>query len=363
MYSDRIKEEREEAHNAHVANKIIDAMDKLRLTANTNSPRRWIWELLQNAKDVSNSSGKVKVKINLDEENKVLEFSHNGKPFSTKNIVFLIEQVSTKERDDVDKDKITGKFGTGFLTTHLLSEVVLVNGYLRDDDLIKKFKITIDRSGKNRDEIIEAIHKSFEELNRSDEINDNNKYDIDEYNTTFRYVLNEKGLEVAKIGIQDLKISVPYVLAFTPKLEEIYIEDENIRYVLNEEVKCKLSNFYVYNIHKIKDSNTSNSYVLVVDDKLVSIAINIEEKNGAEWIKPFNQIQPKIFCDFPLVGTNDFSFPVIINSKLFNPTEPRDGIFLTDTENEKIEENKELILTACNLYKSLLDYVSRNNWK
>ncbi|OOM14501.1 ATP-binding protein [Clostridium saccharobutylicum] len=365
MYSDRIFEERQDAHDAHVANKIIDMMDKLRLSANTNSPRRWIWELLQNAKDVCNSTGKVKVKVHLDEEDGILEFSHNGKPFSTKNVVFLIEQVSTKERDNIgdDKDKATGKFGTGFLTTHLLSEVVLINGYLRDDkDPIRRFKITVDRSGKNKEEIIKAIHKSFKELEKSEVINDPNYYDSDEYNTTFRYVLNKKGLEVAKIGIKDLKMSVPYVLAFTPKIEEIYIQNENIRYSLYEEINPKVPNSIVYNMKEVQGTTIKNKYVLLVKDKFVSIATPIEVRNEKIWIKSFNEMQPKIFCEFPLVGTNDFTFPLIVNSKLFNPTEPRDGIFLTNNENEKIEENKRLILIACNLYESLLNYASINGW-
>jgi len=83
MYSDKIQKVRREAQEVNVANKIIDMLDKLRLSANENSPRRWIWELLQNAKDVTNSSGRVKIKVCFDEEKGILAFSHNGKPFTT----------------------------------------------------------------------------------------------------------------------------------------------------------------------------------------------------------------------------------------------------------------------------------------
>ncbi|MDD3138481.1 MAG: hypothetical protein PHX08_05870 [Lachnospiraceae bacterium] len=64
--------------------------------------------------------GKVDILIKFSEKDKVVEFSHNGKLFSTQNIVFLIEQVSTKdqEKEIVSRKKSTGKFGTGFLTTH-----------------------------------------------------------------------------------------------------------------------------------------------------------------------------------------------------------------------------------------------------
>lgn len=365
MYSNKIQEERQDAHDSNVANKIIDMMDKLRLSANTNSPRRWIWELLQNVKDVSNSSGKVKVKINLYEGKRTLEFSHNGKPFSTKNIVFLIEQVSTKERDNakLDKGKTTGKFGTGFLTTHLLSEIVTVKGFLLDDnEPMRKFKVTLDRSGKSKKEIVGAIRNAFEKLENSEVVNEVENYNFSEYNTTFKYDLDEKGIKVAKIGIEDLKISIPYVLALTPQIEEINIESENIKYSVIGKLNCRLQGSCVYTIQEMQGASIRNHFILLVKDESVTVAVTLENKDGKVWIKEFNKKQPKIFCDFPLVGTDDFPLPIIVNSELFNPTEPRDGIYLTDNENEKIEENKCLILKACELYQSLLEHASENGW-
>ncbi len=365
MYSDKILEERQDAHDSNVANKIIDMMDKLRLSANTNSPRRWIWELLQNAKDVSNFSGKVKVKISLDEEEGILEFSHNGKPFSTKNIVFLIEQVSTKERDNAKsgKEKATGKFGTGFLTTHLLSEIVTIKGFLLDDnEPMRKFKVTLDRSGKNKKEIVGAIRNAFENLENSGVVSDIENYNFNDHNTTFKYNLDEKGIKVAKIGLEDLKISIPYVLALTSQIEEIHIESENIKYSIIGKSNCKLQDSCIYTIQEIQGAAVRNHFILLVKDDSVTVAVALENRDGKVWIKGFIKKQPKIFCDFPLVGTDDFPLPVIVNSQLFNPTEPRDGIYLTDNENEKIEENKRLILKACELYQSLLEYASENGW-
>lgn len=365
MYLNKIQEERKEAHNAHVANKILDMMDNLRLSANDNSPRRWIWELLQNAKDVSNFGGKVKVKINLSEDNKTLEFSHNGKPFSTKNIVFLIEQVSTKDRDAGKTDeKTTGKFGTGFLTTHLLSEKVSVDSYLADENVpMSKFQVTIDRSGKNKDKIMGSINNSFKELERSNIVKEEDEdYNPSDYNTVFNYFLDEKGIEVAKLGIEDLKISIPYVMALNPQIEEVNIESENIKYRVVEKVDYNLENSSIYKIQELKDGNKKNYFVLLVTDQSVNLAVAFEKKDEHIWIKQFDKKQPKIFCDFPLVGTDDFPFPVILNSGSFNPTEPRDGIFLTNKDNEKIQENKNLILKATKLYQSLINYASENAW-
>ncbi|MCM1221118.1 MAG: hypothetical protein NC548_42215 [Lachnospiraceae bacterium] len=113
--------------------------------------------MIHNAKDCPNSSGKIDIEINLDSTKRIVGFKHNGKLFTTKNIVYLIEQVSTKER--TRNSESTGKFGTGFLTTNLLSPIVTISGLLHDEDDendntdIAKFEVTIDRSADIIDEL------------------------------------------------------------------------------------------------------------------------------------------------------------------------------------------------------------------
>ena len=45
------------------ANRIVQLLDKQRYSNNENSVKRWIRELCQNAKDVSNDTGKVKISL------------------------------------------------------------------------------------------------------------------------------------------------------------------------------------------------------------------------------------------------------------------------------------------------------------
>ncbi len=96
---------------------------------------------------------------------KSVSFSHNGKPFSVDNITFPIKQVSTKERTtntNNEKPKTTGKFGTGFLTTHLLSEKVEVSGIVKEPDLdYRSFVLPLDRSERTPEQIIESVNKSI----------------------------------------------------------------------------------------------------------------------------------------------------------------------------------------------------------
>ena len=110
-----------EAREKQIAIKLLDGIDKLYESPDISS-RRWIFELLQNAKDIAEKE----VKIEIEFDKNYLEFRHNGKPFLIENIVYLIEQISSKERaKELNKNvKTTGKFGTGFITTHLLSKKV-----------------------------------------------------------------------------------------------------------------------------------------------------------------------------------------------------------------------------------------------
>lgn len=169
-----------------------------------------------------NDTGTVDIKINLDKQEKCLIFQHNGKCFTTKNIVCLISKVSSKERNDFEENKTTGKFGTGFLTTHLLYEKVAIEGLLQDyGECAKKIRISIDRSGETKTEIIKSVNGSFTQLENSKEIDKNIGVEKYGYNTKFIYQLDDEGMKIAESGIKSLYTSAPY------------ITEEDIRSLLN----------------------------------------------------------------------------------------------------------------------------------
>lgn len=98
-YIKKLDLSKQKVYNQSVAARILGLVEELRLNTNEKVQRRWIWELLQNAKDVSYKNGTVDVSINYDFHVGELAFRHNGMPFSVDNITFLIEQVSTKWRN------------------------------------------------------------------------------------------------------------------------------------------------------------------------------------------------------------------------------------------------------------------------
>ena len=125
----------------------------------SDSAKRWVWELMQNAKDVRNKFGRVSIKIVLSPDK--LEFMHNGNPFDLDNIYSLILQNSSKDSLNSDED-VTGKFGTGFISTHLLSEIIEIKGVIFNKGLHRKFNTLLDRSGRSSEEMIPKIDKALE---------------------------------------------------------------------------------------------------------------------------------------------------------------------------------------------------------
>ncbi|MCX8472007.1 MAG: hypothetical protein ORN85_00015 [Sediminibacterium sp.] len=368
-YKKKFEQSDKKALNSLIAQKILDLMDKLRLDANSNAQRRWVWELLQNAKDVAFDDQQVATEINIQNLNdiKSVSFSHNGKPFTVDNITFLIKQVSTKERNTTEnneKPKTTGKFGTGFLTTHLLSEKVEVSGVVKEPDLdYRNFVLPLDRSGRSTDQIIESVNKSISVRDTLDSQPTLAKYNSNNFNTTFHYNLDEKGYNVAKVGVEDLHLSLPYTLAFLPSIKSVSIKHENVIYELSK-IESLTELIKVSTIHKKIFNETTVIKIITLEKNNTTIAVEIEQRDDKIYLKSLSNELPKIFCDFPLIGTNDFTLPFAINNPNFNPTEPRDGVWLTDHNTEpKILENKEIFQNSLELYFELLDYAINNNWE
>ena len=364
----------DKAHNRNIATKIHEEMAKLRagVDASPTTPRRWVWELIQNAKDV-NIDGKVRVRIeaDLDGSDAHVTFKHNGGAFSPENIRFLIEQVSSKDRtnDSDGRPTMTGKFGTGFLTTHLLSERVLVRGVAEGRGFApRKFKLSLDRSGAELEDIIDAVQAAKDSILDLDDQPEHIGYVPGKFNTAFRYELADKtGRKVASAGLADLDVCLPYTLAFVREIESI--EYRNRRLSLqdpdDERVDGEVQILSVTAADPEGFADPEVSSIAVQSSDLTTIAIPVKHTSDGVRILPLGPDVPRLFCDFPLLGSETFPFPVIINNPTFNPTEPRDGVFLTRTDRPfpQIDHNKRILEQALGLYLSLLEYASDNDWQ
>lgn len=358
--------------NRFTAKKIEEKMRPLRMSPTENSKRRWIWELLQNAKDkaaIDFPEQQVSVYINLNQ--KFIEFCHNFGCFSKKDIKGIIRQISSddKDREEVDKTeapKTTGRFGTGFMTTHLLSEKVNVKGvYKNSDNSFQKLEFPLDRSARETSKLIESINLSFEcaenSLNTSPKVTN---VDFSEFNTIFRYELDEKGKIIAQIGLNDLEISLPYTLIFIDRIKYVKVTINNENTIYDKQAPYNLTkDIKIIEFDKTQNGQVEKLYFACLSKGLTSIAIQIDKVEDKIFIKPFDENTPKLFLDFPLIGTEDFNFPVAINNPFLEPTEPRDGVFITNETDEHIINNKNVIQDAIELYFLLLEHAANSNWQ
>ncbi|ASZ13924.1 hypothetical protein [Chitinophaga sp. MD30] len=94
----------------------------------------------------------------------------------------------------------------------------------------------------------------------------------------------------------------------------------------------------------------------------VSIAARAIKKSNAFEFQSLEKV-PKLFCDFPLIGTEEFHFPIVVNSFFFNPQAERDGIWLKGHNDPEVKENKKILEDALELYKDLVVELDCDSYK
>ena len=349
------------------ADKIRQILSKVQNNP-SDSAKRWVWELMQNAKDVPNKFGRVSLKIVLSQDK--LEFKHNGDPFSLSNIFSLIQQVSSKDSSNSDEE-VTGKFGTGFISTHLLSEKIDVNGIVFHRGVHRKFHTCLDRSGRTSEEMLPKIDKALEHIrNIQDDVDFPIVYNYpsvreeQSYDTIFTYFLSsEEKQKAASLGLDDLINTLPVTLVNIPKIKSVEIIDN--KKGINELYKSDLV-LEDGNIKKLKVSINSSSrervdrnFITYTNDD-VSLAVEVDKFDNPTLLE-INQDTPKLFRDFPLIGSNKYYHPYMLNGFKFNPPEDRDGIMIHALENFEAEDNRKIIDSAFEATKAFTEWLVNHN--
>lgn len=361
--------------NKITAKSILEKLMNIRQSINVEfTARRLVWELMQNAKDNANlcneSNTKVDVSINLEVDKFI--FTHNNGFFTNEHIRGLIRKYSSsdKDRDSLQENiiyKTTGRFGTGFMTTHLLSEKVQVNSLYKNElGTFNKFDFWIDRSGINEKEIIQGINKSFDEAEESIKKSDAFHVEKQDFQTSFTYPLDEKKRKLAETSLLEVETGIAYTLINVTGINKVEIKANN----LTSSYTIELTDNFIYDNHDLRYFNLninglmSEYYFLAIERNETRIIIPISIIEGNYYALPIENTIPRIHLDFPLIGTEDLNLPFVINSPLFEPTEPRDGVSIMGDENKISQINCDILVEAATLYKIFLDFIDGNDkWK
>lgn len=317
-----------------------------------NSQKRWFWELLQNASDYN-----TKVNISLILSDEKLVFQHDGSPFSVLDVLNVISPDSNKTDDEIHRDNI-GKFGTGLVSTHILSSIMDVRGICIGNDAKRyRFDLHLDRSCYNDKKKMMAQIDNARKYFRKEIIQVTK--DSDDI-TEFSYLLGHhlpgvKIIESKDINLGYIKDILPYTLCFMPKVISVKIKD------LRTNAKVKS-----YSIERSFSDRQTIKFKIAIDNEIkekefayfelnnVSTAIEIKNKN----IVPFPKNISKLFCGLPLIGTENVGLPFILNSTCFEPTIERTGV---EIEEDSESPNLNLFDDSIELYSILLDFIEQNH--
>ena len=317
---------------------------------------RWVWELLQNAHD-ARSSDKNELSIEITYSGEDLEFFHNGRGFNEDEIAHLISSGSTKDETD---ESTRGQYGTGFLTTHLLSPEIEMSGQLEQDQW---FHFTQVR----RTDSYETLGISLEDAKNAfkNSISTEKPTALGDFTTHFRFPINgESAKNAVETGIETLKKSAPLILAFNRVFSRISIKYHDEMLCFQTKVRPK-PDVPIQQI-TIMESRNGNllekRYFLAQNQKNTSIIAPIDSNCTNLICLPVERI-PKLFWDFPLVGTESFSFPTVINSPNFTAGLDRDSIPLGAEDNDANIINRNIIEQACELLVILLNHASSKCWQ
>lgn len=340
---------------------------------------RAIWELVQNARDVSKVGKKAIIRFIRKEKEFV--FEHNGQPFDRKSILALILQTSSKVRHDIVK---VGQYGTGFLTTHKFGLRFKLRGSLKvasDKEVFYNFGVNndyiIDRSSRDKKTMSSAIQTQVETEQKWGSELQQLIYNPLEY-TVFTY-LHDYDIEKdnVKEAFRKSPKLAPYVLALNPLISQILFEDEvdqtSVKYsIINREriwdnghievekivieQTDQLNYLYLYLLKSLTEINeqTNESKVTVILPWVSRIATGLT----LDYYELSNDL-PQLYLYLPLLGTENWGWNYIVHAPSFTcDKDTRDALlFVGNGQNndDQAEQNRKLITLAGSLVREYLN--------
>ncbi len=284
-----------------------------------------------------------------------LTFCHNGRGFRSNEITHLIYYGSTK----LEGDDTLGQFGSGFLTTHLLSPTIHVSGHLTEG---QTFEFQIDRGGDSVADLKDRMDASFEEFVSSLTPRGNGR--LPKTSTEFRYPIDERASEAVRKGVTALEQSGPLVAVVNQEFQRIEVRTPNSGTTIELTERRDLAAC----IREVEVTVTTSDGAapkrqgfIAAESDGVSVVVPIKRQDlSVVLVPPTNA--PKLLLGFPLIGTEDFSFPAVVHSLRFSPTEDRDGVYLGQSDDPVNSENQAVLEEACRLLLSIAEFAAKERW-
>jgi hypothetical protein len=212
QFQDELKEQVQSSIALHIFTKVRDARNDPDFAG-----RRWPFELIQNAHDAGPREGRDGVTMSFKLTEGVLRVEHDAAPFSMADFTALLTGGSSK---DFRSTVTTGRFGSGFLVTHVLSQHVDVFGVLEVENSYRSFNVELDRPD-DEELILQNIKDSEATLRQTSAV-----IDFDQQATAiFEYAVDDE--EIASTGLHMLEQALPHLFGTCRRLRKIIIERDD----------------------------------------------------------------------------------------------------------------------------------------
>ncbi len=341
-----------EQHTRNEARRIRTRVNEARRNPHPAS-FRWPFELLQNALDSGPRSG-VAISIALRRSQSKLTFEHDGAAFTSQELAALLSGGSSKE---FESEITTGRFGTGFLVTHVLAEHTVLRGLLKVSDGYERFQLALDRSG-DEESILKNINACKETIRVAAPISDLDGVP----SASFEYSIDND--HTLLVGLDALRQALPYLYVTRPSLgrvefeleghvevwtpgdlvQEIYdatvVEHRSIRL---EQTGLPLQEFHIYRF--IQD-----------DEAAASSALLLIERDEDHWKVRLPELGvPRIYREYPLRGSGFVPINFLLDGK-FEPDQERTRLLMG-------EGDKTLLTDAFDAAVVAVKYAIGERWK
>ena len=297
---------------------------------------RWPFELLQNALDVGPRAGNASVAIRLNREQTKVSFEHDGAPFTSSDLTALLSGGSNK---DFESKETTGRFGTGFLVTHVLAERTNLRGLLETPSGFEQFDLLLDRGG-DEEAILQNMTDCREAIRSAIHVSDLNGVE----SARFEYHIDDDS--PLTLGIDSLRSALPYLYATRRVLGRVELqngEEDTEVWVPSDVTARAFKGGYVEERSlQIHQNGTDWPEIRILrfmtgEQGLASALVLIEHtEEGWKVGLPEGNV-PRVYREYPLSGSGFIPTNFILDGK-FEPDKDRSRLLLSTGDKSLVEE-------------------------
>ena len=297
---------------------------------------RWPFELFQNALDSGPRAGNSSVAIRLSCEQTKIAFEHDGIPFTSSDLTALLSGGSNK---DFESEETTGRFGTGFLVTHVLAERTSLRGLLETPNGSERFDLLLDRGG-DEEAILENMAACREAIRSASPVSDLDGVE----SARFEYHIDDDN--PLTLGIESLRSALPYLYATRQVLGRVELwdrEDDKEVWTPTEVTAQALEGGYVeersLQVHQNgTDWPEVRVFRFMTSEQGSASALVLVERTSDGWrVVPPAPNACRVYREYPLSGSGFLPTNFILDGK-FEPDQERNRLLMGDEDKSLLEE-------------------------